>query len=214
MSPATAPAATWAIAPASTARSRWGRTPPVTGWNSSSPRPKRCSTRKRSTATRRTPPCSEAVAFSAARRRVGRAGPIVLVPLVALVVLAAIALLGVGLAGPVGAQGLTADDLVELKRLSEPAVAPDRSAVAYTLRETDREADRGRSDIWLLALGADDAKPRRLTNHPENDSAPAWSPDGERLYFLSSRSGSSQVWMMPLDFGEPLPVTDYPVPVS
>jgi len=117
-------------------------------------------------------------------------------------------------AAAAGARGLTADDLVELKRLTGPAVSPDRSAVAYTLRETDREADRGRTDIWLLSLTAEDAKPRRLTNHPENDSSPCWSPDGDRLYFLSSRSGTSQVWMMPLDFGEPVPVTDYPVPVT
>ena len=128
--------------------------------------------------------------------------------------LAAAALLAAGLAAAADTRGLTADDLVELKRLSGPAVSPDRGAVAYALRETDREADRGRTDVWLRSLSADGAQPRRLTNHPENDSAPAWSPDGERLYFLSSRSGSSQVWMMPLDFGEPLQVTDYPVPVS
>ncbi|WP_405223663.1 S9 family peptidase [Lentisalinibacter sediminis] len=142
------------------------------------------------------------MAFSAESRRTRRVG------------LAAVAaLLTVGLAGTADAQGLTADDLVELKRLSEPAVAPDRSAAAYTLRETDREADRGRTDIWLLPLRGD-AVPRRLTNHPENDTSPQWSPDGQRLYFLSARSGSRQVWMMPLDFGEPAQVTDYGVPVS
>ncbi|WP_405240224.1 S9 family peptidase [Lentisalinibacter orientalis] len=154
------------------------------------------------------------MAFSAARRRIGRIGRLVWVRRVGPIGLAAVAVaLAAGPAGAAGAQGLTGDDLVELKRLSEPAVAPDRSAVAYTLRETDRAADRGRTDIWLLAL-QEDAAPRRLTNHPENDTSPQWSPDGERLYFLSARSGTRQVWMMPLDFGEPIRVTDYPVPVS
>ncbi len=101
-----------------------------------------------------------------------------------------------------------------LSRLSEPAVSPDRSAVAYTLRETDPDADRGRTDIWIVPLPPGGGAPRRLTRGPEDDSSPRWSPDGRRLYFLSSRSGSRQVWMMPLDFGEPVPVTDLPVPVS
>lgn len=128
---------------------------------------------------------------------------------------AALALL-FALAVPYGtvAQGLTADDLVEMKRISEPAVAPDRRAVAYTLRETDRKANRGRTDVWLLPLGPAGGTPRRLTRDPENDSSPRWSPDGSRLYFLSARGGSSQVWTMPLDFGEPAPVTDLPVGVG
>ncbi|MEJ2602428.1 MAG: S9 family peptidase [Gammaproteobacteria bacterium] len=127
---------------------------------------------------------------------------------------AAALLIGLALAPTAPAEGLTAEDLVTLHRLSQPAVSPDRGSVAYTLRETDTEADRGRTDIWIVSLSPAGASPRRLTRHPEDDSSPRWSPDGRRLYFLSSRNGSSQVWAMPLDFGEPVPVTDLPVPVS
>ncbi|MFO0510037.1 MAG: prolyl oligopeptidase family serine peptidase [Gammaproteobacteria bacterium] len=113
----------------------------------------------------------------------------------------------------------TADDLVRLARVSDPQVSPDGRRVAYSLRETDMEANRGRNDLWLLELGARGAAgaaatPRRLTQHPASDSAPRWAPDGRGLYFLSSRSGSSQVWYLSLTGGEPQPVTDLPLDVG
>src|SRR5262245_3543112 len=98
-------------------------------------------------------------------------------------------------------RGFTASDLVTLARASELALAPDGRRVAFTLRETDLAADRGRSDVWLLELDGRSA-PRRLTTHEENDTAADWSPDGGGIYFLSARGGSKQVWYLPVAGGE------------
>jgi dipeptidyl aminopeptidase/acylaminoacyl peptidase len=108
----------------------------------------------------------------------------------------------------------TADDLVRLKRISDPQVSPDGRRVAFVLRETDIEANRGRTDLWLLSLDEREAAARRLTQHPANDSSPRWAPDGQSLYFLSARSGSAQVWRIALDGGEAQQVTDWPVEVT
>jgi dipeptidyl aminopeptidase/acylaminoacyl peptidase len=59
-------------------------------------------------------------------------------------------------------RGLAAADLVALARISEPALAPDGRTLAYTLRETDLAADRGRCDIWLQDI-AGGAAARRFT---------------------------------------------------
>jgi dipeptidyl aminopeptidase/acylaminoacyl peptidase len=108
----------------------------------------------------------------------------------------------------------SAEHLVRLKRVSEPAVSPDGSRVVFTVRETDIEANRGRQDLWLLDLATKGAQPQQLTTHLENDNSPQWSPDGAYIYFLSSRSGSSQVWRLPANGGDAEQVTDLPLDVG
>jgi dipeptidyl aminopeptidase/acylaminoacyl peptidase len=109
---------------------------------------------------------------------------------------------------------LTVEDLIRLKRLSDPQLSPDGRYVAFVLRETDVDANKGRTDLWLLDLRAKNAQPRRLTQNPANDSSPRWAPDGRSLYFLSSRSGTSQVWRLGFDGGESLQVSNYPLDVT
>jgi dipeptidyl aminopeptidase/acylaminoacyl peptidase len=106
------------------------------------------------------------------------------------------------------------EDLVRLKRVSDPALSPDGKAVVFTVRETDMAANRGRQDLWSLDLATKGAQPRRLTTHPENDNAPAWSRDGRYVYFISARSGSSQVWRLPAAGGEAEQVTALPLDVG
>jgi len=128
-----------------------------------------------------------------------------------LVLLLALGTLTVGAVPLVAAERepFTVQDLVTMKRLSDPQVSPDGRRVAFVLRSTDLEADRGRTDLW--SIGVDGSGLRRLTTHEAGDSNPRWSPDGRHLYFLSSRSGSSQVWRLPVDGGEARQVTDLPL---
>jgi Tol biopolymer transport system component len=74
----------------------------------------------------------------------------------------------------------------------EPGVFP--GVVAYeAFRGGDPAADR---EIYLINPGAE---PVNLTDHPAEDSAPAWSPDGEWIAFLSTRAdpenGRAQVFV-------------------
>ncbi len=132
-----------------------------------------------------------------------------------------LALTGLGPSASADNHAFTAEDLVSMARLSDPQVSPDGSSVAYVLRTTDLEANKGRTDLWLVALdgsipadGGKRKQPRRLTTDPASDSSPRFSPDGKSLYFLSSRSGSSQIWRLPLDGGEAEQVSELPLDVS
>ncbi len=111
------------------------------------------------------------------------------------------------------ARGLDAADLTTLARISEPALSPDGRRLVFTLRETDLAADRGRNDLWLQDLERE-AAPRRLTSHEENDGAADWAPDGKGVYFLSSRSGTPQVWHLAIAGGEATQVTRLPLDVA
>ena len=108
----------------------------------------------------------------------------------------------------------TADDLVRIRRVTDPQVSPDGHYVAFVIRETDMEANRGRTDLWLLDLTQKNATARRLTQNEANDSSPRWAPDSRTIYFLSTRSGQSQVWRLSLGGGEASRVTDYPLDIG
>ena len=121
-----------------------------------------------------------------------------------------------GIAQGSARQPFTIDDLVRLKRITDPRISPDGRHVAFVLRETDMDANKGRTDLWLLPLGGSDMPepPRRLTQHSANDSSPRWAPDSRTLYFLSARSGTAQVWRLSLEGGEATQVTDFPLEVG
>jgi dipeptidyl aminopeptidase/acylaminoacyl peptidase len=111
-------------------------------------------------------------------------------------------------------RALTPTDLNRLVRISDPQVSPDGRYVVYVQRETDLDANRGRTDLWLLDLKNEKLKPRRLTQHSSNDVHPRWQVDGTSVYFLSSRTGSQQIWRLPLSGGEAVQITDLPLDVS
>jgi dipeptidyl aminopeptidase/acylaminoacyl peptidase len=124
---------------------------------------------------------------------------------------AALALTAALVAGLAQAKApFTVQDLVRVRRLSDPEVAPDGRSVVFVLRETDMAANRGRTDLWLLDLATKST--RRLTRSG-GESSPHWAPDGGAIYFLSARAGSTQIWRLSLRGGEAMPVTTYPLDI-
>ncbi len=113
---------------------------------------------------------------------------------------------------PAFAKGLTVEDMLAMQRVSDPAVSPDGKLVAFAVRDTDFDANRGRFDIWIG--GTDGSAVHRLTTSPENDTDPAWSADGRFVYFVSARSGSSQVWRVSPSGGEAEQVTKLPLDIN
>lgn len=110
-------------------------------------------------------------------------------------------------------RGFTVDDLVNLDRVSDPRLSPDGRQVAFGLRETDYAANKGNNSIWLIPTDGASA-PRRLTAKAQNSVSARWAPDGRVLYFLSPRSGSTQLWRLSFDGGEAMQVSDYPLDIG
>ncbi|HKP14800.1 MAG TPA: DPP IV N-terminal domain-containing protein, partial [Gemmatimonadaceae bacterium] len=73
---------------------------------------------------------------------------------------------------------------------AEPAISPDGREIAF--------ASGG--DIWLVPAAGGEA--RALVSAPSTESRPVWSPDGNRLAFISTRTGDGDIYVLTLRTGE------------
>jgi Tol biopolymer transport system component/DNA-binding winged helix-turn-helix (wHTH) protein len=67
-----------------------------------------------------------------------------------------------------------------------PRFSPDGKFVAYDAQTS------GNSDVFVVS--AEGGATRRLTFDASQEFLPAWSADGQWVYFCSDRSGSNQLW--------------------
>ena len=75
-----------------------------------------------------------------------------------------------------------------------PSVSPDGQWIAFV------EGSPG--EIHLVSR--DGRTAHQVTDHPANDRAPVWSPDGRHLAFLTDRGGSEALWFVALRDGRPI----------
>lgn len=110
---------------------------------------------------------------------------------------------------------MTETDLATMKRLSAPAASPDGTMVAYQLRETDLEANKGKTDLYLLKLGEPQAKPTKFASKADkNEHDPAFSPDGKSIFYISNESGSEQIWRYDIASGKAAQASNFKADVS
>ena len=92
---------------------------------------------------------------------------------------------------------LTAEDMHKMKRMSSPEISPDGKYIVYSIRKWNQD---GKVNTYLEYINLQTNKTFSLTD-PEarcSDSNPAFSVNFPGiLLFLSSRSGSSQIHLVP-----------------
>ena len=97
----------------------------------------------------------------------------------------------------IAAAKFTPEVMWKMGRVGSVALSPSGEQLVYTVTYYNMEENRGVTAIYLRDMVSGAVK--QLTDHSSNNNSPKWSEDGEQIYFLSDRSGSSQIWSMNLE---------------
>jgi dipeptidyl aminopeptidase/acylaminoacyl peptidase len=105
----------------------------------------------------------------------------------------------------------TFEDMMKLKRVSEPVPSPDGKWVLFAAVDVDLAANKKTPHIWIVPLnnGATGVSPvqqstggpgqERILIADQDGDRPRWSPDGKRFAFISTKIDGSQVWSADFD---------------
>ena len=91
-------------------------------------------------------------------------------------------------------------DVFDLEWASDPRVSPDGKTVVYVRKSNDIMKDRERSNLWQVSVDGTNHRP--LYSGLNNIRSPRWSPNGEKLAFISNETGSQQIHVRWIDNGE------------
>ncbi len=95
---------------------------------------------------------------------------------------------------------LTDDTLMKMESVGSPIISADGEKIIFSRTWVDAINDQSRSNLWLTDVRGE--RVRELTSGNWRDSDPVWSPDGERIAFISDRDGTAQIHVMWLDTRE------------
>ncbi len=113
------------------------------------------------------------------------------------------------------ARGFEVRDMVAMDRVSAPLLSADGGSVVFAKRQIDASTGKARSGLWIRNLRTRDiAPPKRLTAEDWNVNSAAMSADGKTVYFLSAKSGSQQLYSIPLEGGTPRQLTAFALDVD
>ncbi|MFZ0914395.1 MAG: S9 family peptidase [Candidatus Korobacteraceae bacterium] len=106
----------------------------------------------------------------------------------------------------------TFEDMMQLKRISEPVVSPDGKWVGFSAVDVNLDENTRKPHLWIVPVSGGEA--RRLSPvTAAGEDRIRFSPNGKRVMFESPHDGSSQIWVQDFDSvsgsltGEPRKVT-------
>ncbi|MEO7326855.1 MAG: S9 family peptidase [Dokdonella sp.] len=103
-------------------------------------------------------------------------------------------------------------DLVMMERVSDPALAPDGNTIAFQLRQTDYDANKGNNGIWTVPSAGGASS--RITDKALSATGARWSADGAKVFFLAAKDGVNQLWQVDAKGGAAHQVTSFALDVN
>jgi dipeptidyl aminopeptidase/acylaminoacyl peptidase len=103
----------------------------------------------------------------------------------------------------------TPEDAMGVDTVGEVVPSPDGRWLAYTRTEAVMEEEKSEMVTQIYLARYDGSRGFQLTTGEKGANSPVFSPRRTFVYFRSSRSGSSNIWRIPVAGGEAIQLTDW-----
>ena len=103
-------------------------------------------------------------------------------------------------------QPLQPMDIFALEHASSPQISPDAKQVVYVRHHSDVMTDSRYTNLWLVSADGKDHRPLSAGKHSAYGSS--WSPDGNRLAYISTESDKPQIYVRWMDTGVTAAITN------
>ena len=87
------------------------------------------------------------------------------------------------------------DDMMLIRRVSDPQLSPDGRTIAFVIGDVDKSANRTVNHIYTIPADQPNSIPKQFTTGTPSASAPRWSPDGRLIAYIKG----GQIWLMESD---------------
>ena len=101
---------------------------------------------------------------------------------------------------------MTPEVLWSFGRVGNVQVSPNGLKVLYSVSYYSIPENKSNSELFVMNVDGSDKK--QITTTPKRETAAKWMNDGEHIAFLSSESGTMQLWMMKADGTERKQISD------
>lgn len=89
---------------------------------------------------------------------------------------------------------MTPEVLYSFGRVSDVQVSPDKSKILYGVTYVSIEQNKTNRELFTVNIDGSDKK--QITETPKSENNAVWINGGNKIAFLSSESGSMQIWEM------------------
>jgi dipeptidyl aminopeptidase/acylaminoacyl peptidase len=91
-------------------------------------------------------------------------------------------------------------DVYGLQYVSDPQISPDGQWVVYRRMGFDKLKDKSQGDLWMVKT--DGTQHQKLTYRTGSESSPRWSPEGDRVAFVSGTDQGAELFIYWKDSGK------------
>ncbi|TMM45466.1 S9 family peptidase [Colwellia ponticola] len=124
-------------------------------------------------------------------------------------VLSLLATLSVNVYAQTDSETFTVEKLNQLNQLHNVTLSPQGDMLVYGVKKGSSSTD---NHLYKQVIKTGTVT--QLTKHEKPESNVVWSDDGQSVYFLSTRSGSSQIWQQGVNNKTAIQISDFPVAVN